>query len=269
MCIELMLRSKENCLKGADPLSDGILRVTTRIAPSLRRESLIVVRSKFHTQLSPSIEVVLGSHSPASRTLVLTDRNVLPEGRRTLDRGLVDLLVLPDVVVGAVAVYGSNFLPLCGALAIAVLLNIVLNERVGRPAVDGDENRAGGGRSGTREIDVSEHVRSLKYREDHGAAAIDKVMVLPGCSLAPTFSYNEVLRTRELNRVSISTRLEIDIATSLVVLGVILAASETCDSEFEVRSIRIRISCRGSKRSNGRKNNSKVFEGNHDGGTGL
>ena len=51
--------------------------------------------------------MALGGDGPASRSLGLTVGDVLPERRRALDRGLVDLLVLPDVVDRAVAGHGA------------------------------------------------------------------------------------------------------------------------------------------------------------------
>ena len=50
---------------------------------------------------------------------------------------------------------------------------------------------------------------------------------LPLRTLLPALADNEILSTGESNRIAISTRREVDIATSLVVLGVILTAGET------------------------------------------
>lgn len=42
--------------------------------------------------------MALSGHGSTPRPLRLPVTDVLPESRRALDRGLVDLLVLPDVV---------------------------------------------------------------------------------------------------------------------------------------------------------------------------
>jgi hypothetical protein len=70
----------------------------------------------------------------------VADRDVLPEGRGALDGWLVDLLMLPDGVGGSISSVASDLLALGSTLAVAVLLDVVLNERVGGPAVDGNEN---------------------------------------------------------------------------------------------------------------------------------
>lgn len=62
-------------------------------------------------------------------------------------------------------------------------------------------------------------------------------MMSPRRPCFPAFSDDKVLRARECDRVSIRAGLEIDIATSLVVLGVVLAASELIASKLKVREI--------------------------------
>lgn len=75
--------------------------------------------------------------SSTTRALSLSIANVLPERGCAGDRWLVDLLVLPDVVDGAVAGDGANLLALCGARAVAgVFLDVVLDQWVRGPAVD-------------------------------------------------------------------------------------------------------------------------------------
>jgi len=123
---------------------NGVLGGAAGVAPALGRESLVVVLAEVHAELSPSIEVALGGDGSAAGTLLLPVADVLPEGRSTLDRRLVHLLVLPDVVGGAVAGDGTHLLALGRASTIAgVLLNVVLNQRVGGPAIDGDEDGSG------------------------------------------------------------------------------------------------------------------------------
>lgn len=76
-------------------------------------------------------------HSSASGSLGLPVADVLPEGRCALDRGLVDLLVFPDIIHGSVASDRADLLSLSRPCTIAgVFLNVVLDQRVGGPAVD-------------------------------------------------------------------------------------------------------------------------------------
>jgi hypothetical protein len=86
------------------------------------------VLTQVHAVARPSIEVALGGDGSAAGPLLLPVADVLPEGRRALDRGLVDLLVLPDVVDGAVTGDSADLLALSRAGAVArVLLHVVLN----------------------------------------------------------------------------------------------------------------------------------------------
>lgn len=135
--------------------ADGVLGVPARIPPALGRHSLVVMCAQVQASLGPRIEVVLGRNGSASRTLLLAHGDVLPEGAGALDRGLVDLLVLPNLVGGAVGSQGADLLALGGAVAVAVFLDVVFDERVGGPAVDGDEDGARGGGCGAGEGDVS------------------------------------------------------------------------------------------------------------------
>lgn len=79
--------------------------------------------------------MVGNGNSPTSAG-ALADRDVLVEGGGTLDRWLVDLLMLPYGVGSAVA--GESAL-LRALLRIAdrILDDVVLNQRAGAPAVDG------------------------------------------------------------------------------------------------------------------------------------
>lgn len=100
----------------------------------------------------------------AAGPLVLTVADVLPEGAGSLDGGLVDLLVLPDVVDRAVAGDGADLLALSGASAVAgVLLNVVLDQWVGSPTVNRNEDgtRASGG--GSLEVDLPVALFSIQH----------------------------------------------------------------------------------------------------------
>jgi hypothetical protein len=119
---------------------------------ALGSHNLIVVGAQAHAKLTPSIEVVGGGHGTAG-TLALTDRPVLLEGSSTNDGWLVGTGRDVDVVSSAIAGDGS----LLGATRTRVvgtvrLDDVVLNERVGRPAVDG-EVAVAIGVVGTREVD--------------------------------------------------------------------------------------------------------------------
>lgn len=129
--------------------ADSVLRAATGVAPALSGQGLVVVGSQVHAEGGPGIEVTAGGDGAAAGPLVLAVGDVLPEGGSALDRGLVDLLVLPDVVGGAVAGDGADLLALRAAGAVGgVLLHVVLDQGVGGPSVDGDEDGACGGAGG-------------------------------------------------------------------------------------------------------------------------
>lgn len=112
--------------------------------------------TQVHAELLPGVEVARGGDGSAAGTLLLPVADVLPEGAGSLDGRLVDLLVLPDVVNGAVAGDGAHLLALRAAGAVGgVLLDVVLDQGVGGPAVDGDEDSAGLGGGGTLEVDLA------------------------------------------------------------------------------------------------------------------
>ena len=100
--------------------------------------------SQLEAQLCPSVEVALRGHSSAAGSLVDSVADVLREGGGADNGRLVDLGVLPDVVAGAIASHRADLSALSGAGAVAgVLLDVVLNERILSPAIDGDKNGAG------------------------------------------------------------------------------------------------------------------------------
>jgi hypothetical protein len=82
-----------------------------------------------------------------------------------------------------------------------VLLDVVLNKGVGGPSVDGDKDRAGLGGGGTAEVDLA-----------------------VGSSL-PALSDDEVTSVGEVDGVAVVGGRELNVATGLVVLVVILATS--------------------------------------------
>jgi len=218
---------------------DGVIGVAGGVAPALSGQGLVVVLAEVETELGPGVEVARSGHGTAAGALVLAVADELREGRGTLDGRLVNLGVLPDVVDGAVAGDGAHLLPLSRASAVAgVLLNVVLNERVGGPSVDGDKDRAGGGGGGTAEVDVA-----------------------VGSGL-PSHSDDEVTSVGELDRVAGAAGLVVDVAAGLVVLVVVLAADNVAGGQLEIRSISDSSrSCEAANR--GGKGEDDGVEGNH------
>ena len=91
---------------------EGVLGVAAGIAPSLSSQDLIVVRAQVQPGLAPCRKVVGHRHGAAPGPLVDAVGNVLPERRRAYDGRLVDLLVLPNLVRGPVALKGAELLSL-------------------------------------------------------------------------------------------------------------------------------------------------------------
>src|SRR6185437_6256470 len=122
-------------------------------APGLGREDLVVQRAQVHAVAGPGVEEVLrGDGAAAGRRG--TDRQVLLEGTVVaLDAGLVDLLVLVDVVRAAV----TGHLPHVRAgrvrRAAVVLLHVVLDQRIGRPPIQRDQCGSAGGAKASVETD--------------------------------------------------------------------------------------------------------------------
>lgn len=85
-----------------------ILRIATRIAPSLGCQDLVVVCTQVEISLLPGIKVVLDGDSAAVWPLGNAIRNVLREGGSTGDGWLIDLRVLPDLVGRTVALEGAD-----------------------------------------------------------------------------------------------------------------------------------------------------------------
>jgi hypothetical protein len=99
---------------------------------------LVVERAHLESELLPRVEVVRGRDG-AARTLGAADTPVLVEGRSALDRGLVDTRTLVDVVRGTIRCDCALVCERAGRVVCAkVLEDIVLDERVGGPTVDGE-----------------------------------------------------------------------------------------------------------------------------------
>ena len=144
--VNLRLATNLFCLRNGDG------RRTTALV-TFSGNNLVVEATQVHSQLGPSIEVVGSGHSAAG-TLALADGPVLVEGRSALNGGLVDLLVLVDVVGSAIAIDGT----LVGhararVVGTVVLEDVVLDEGASSPAINskiGVTRRV----EGTREVDI-------------------------------------------------------------------------------------------------------------------
>lgn len=112
--------------------------------------------TQVQAHLGPGSKVVCDGDGAAAGPLVDAVRDVLLEGRRARDGRLVCLLMLPDLVRRPVGLELAQLLALGGPLAVrGVLLHVVLDQRVPGPAVDGDQDGAGGLGCGAGEGDVS------------------------------------------------------------------------------------------------------------------
>jgi hypothetical protein len=104
-----------------------------------------------HAKLCPRVEVVRGCHC-STAALLLSNRNVLLEGRSSNNGGLVHLSVLVDIVGASV----RRNRALVGATGEArvVFVHVVLHERVGGPSIHSEERRSGLWLERAREVDV-------------------------------------------------------------------------------------------------------------------
>lgn len=102
---------------------------------SFRGDDLIVESTQVHAQASPGVEVIRGGDR-ATGPLVLANGPVLVEGGRALDRRLVDLLVLVDVVGGSVTVDGAFVRHARARIVAAIVLeDVVFNQGVSGPSI--------------------------------------------------------------------------------------------------------------------------------------
>lgn len=134
------------------------LDINVRLAAALvtlSGDNLVVVLAKLHAGVSPGVEVVLHVDA-ATDTLLSADRPVLVEGPGTVNGGLVVTGGLVEVVSATVgvdsALVGGSAAGVVGAVG---LDNVVLDERVAGPAVDGEVTV-------TLEVDVATVVDDTK-----------------------------------------------------------------------------------------------------------
>lgn len=111
---------------------------------SLRSKNHVVVGTQGQTSFSPGVEVVLDGDAAAD-TVVLADGPVLVEGRGALNRRRVHTSGLVNLVGAAVALDAADLGGAAGGVVVAVTLdNVVLDERVLGPAVEGEVAVAAG-----------------------------------------------------------------------------------------------------------------------------
>lgn len=116
---------------------DRDLRAAAREV-TLGSDNLVVVGSQFHSLSSPSVKVRLHVDRAAA-ALLLTHRPVLLKGLGAVDGRGVGALGLRDLVLGAVRSDGAlNGCCGRGIVGTKVLNDVVFDQRVASPAVDGE-----------------------------------------------------------------------------------------------------------------------------------
>ena len=126
------------------------LRGGTAAAPALDGDDLDVVGAESHALSGPGVEVI-GHCDGAAHAGRVTDRDVLPEGVQpgASNGGLVDLLVLPDGVGAIIGRHGAHVGAADGD-ADVLLHDVVLDQRVGGPAVNAETAEAAAHAVGAR-----------------------------------------------------------------------------------------------------------------------
>lgn len=103
----------------------------------------VVPAAKLEPGRSPGVKVILNRNVTAD-ALDLTDGPVLVKGGGALDRGLVDAAGAVDVVGAAVRLEGPELGgPRAGVVGAVGLDDVVLDEGVGGPTVEGKVWRGG------------------------------------------------------------------------------------------------------------------------------
>lgn len=173
---------------------------------------------------------MIGGGNSTTRPGILANRPVLVEGRGATHRGLIDLLVLVDIVDGTIT--GNSALVCHGAtrVVIAVVLHdVVLDQWAGSPTIDGQVCVAG--RTETSfESDITGE-RERKYVSN--MLWVEKKMLLPVATSFPS-----------LARCEVTTVLPGDTVLALIAVG-ILDSTTTVGPELVV------VSSAGSSRAGG------------------
>lgn len=109
----------------------------SRAEVALGGDDLVVVLAELKTSIGPSLEVS-GHVDGTADALVLADRPVLLEGPRSLNGRGVDARADAELVVAAVSIDRALVLRARrGVVRAPVLDDVVLDERVGGPSIDG------------------------------------------------------------------------------------------------------------------------------------
>jgi hypothetical protein len=148
-------------------LGDGHGRRAAALV-ALGGDDLIVELAQVHAERLPRVEVVARRHR-AARAVRLPDAPVLVERRRARDRRLVHALRLVNVVRAAVGGHGALVREPAGRVVRPkVLGDVVLDERVRRPAVHGEVRVAGRLVVG---VEVDRPARTKKKKPSANASA--------------------------------------------------------------------------------------------------
>lgn len=117
--------------------ANGVIGVACSSAPTFCGKDLVIKGTQGQARCLPGIKVARGGDRAASRAGSASVGDELVEGGGASNRGLIDLLVLVDVVDRAVAGHSALEGALCRTLAVTgVLLDVVLDEWVASPSVD-------------------------------------------------------------------------------------------------------------------------------------
>jgi hypothetical protein len=111
-----------------------------RTAPAFDGQDLIVQGAKIQAMRSPSGEMICNRDGTAGAGTG-ADGNVLLKGSGSCDGGLVDLLVLPDLVRSTIAREGTQ-LRTRVRIASRCLHNVVFHKWVCAPAIDSKNSNA-------------------------------------------------------------------------------------------------------------------------------
>lgn len=232
----------------------------TAATPALDSHDLVVQGTEVHASLCPGIEVVLHSNRTA-RPGALADRDVLVEGRSTLNGRLVDLLVLPDIVSASVARH-SALVRACSLVSVVNLHDVVFHQRVDAPSVHGKDTntrgREGAAIGDGASIMVSTINRILKIKRRQCSL---------GITWLPTKSHNKVplciVVDREGSGSHVGRVLNIGTAGDvvLVVVDRFSAANQVEQGDVLIRDVKRDWFC--SRQSQGSSCN-QSREGNED-----
>lgn len=203
----------QTCILIADSLIAGATAI-----PALHGDDLIVQGAKVHSEIGPSLEMVLDGNGAAD-TRRVANRDVLVKGRCALNGRFVDTLVLPDGIGSSVTVYRA----LHGAGLVHVHLiidDVILNQWVGGPAVHGKASKSGFDIKATCMCDWPIRMVSRSSKEIIEQCNLGKSAVLRTAGL-PANTNDEVISGVPGNIELATGRGEVNSASGSVVLVVV------------------------------------------------